>query len=950
MPDSQETSEPAKLVTPPAEASSKHDQVLARLLHGKEKEWSAIAEKGGPLQLLDLPIDILKEIVNHITHTNDLTSLALTHSALHALAIPQIYSRFDIVWPDAHAALDNRSGVDALTYGLATLVMAQDVFGEAPSQRVRNHQYHKCGQCGWIDHCSHPPNAAGGRSTKSRSPDTDRKAKIRRGNNFAEYTRKFSLGNGPADWVQEYQINKEGGKMLGTLVALAVGRMRNLETFIWDMPTGILRDIWLALASLGDRDDGQDCRLERIWVRWHDNSDVPSPTLPAPPMAANPVLVPPTSASIAQPPIFVIPPYPRVEFPTFSILPPLKSLSVLDIDELPYAEEMSVLLERSVHKLRELRLGIAQHAHLDAWVRPLEDQVHAASLNGNNIHSSSRPGGILGLLVSRFCDVFRSTNIEGGSSDLFDDQKNIDTAYGPMSTPMSTMGVPPMVQAELEDSTAIAASLKQSDNLSKDAVEAPGTASDEDLAPDVEIMTASFAAQDLREPEATPPIPELQSPVNTATNDSTSDPMPVEAGSTVDDPSATPRATSNIGANDHMTGQASSPLGLAKTALFPECHEEKTVMKLKLEVLELERVPISIPVLSRAIDWSRLTCLTILGCRNHEQLWKALRKQFSPGKRSSSGPGFSISGRQGTPGRSLVEGSSRSRYRNSIGAQETTPGMTYDSFPLVLRRLHTDAVSPALIAFIKDTLPPDSLESLFLQEGLDYKTTVSIDAIYRGALRRHRRSLKKLLIESEDKSEEGPPHAWRRWIFNREVLSFITSGQMPNLRELGMAVDYKDWHFFLQRMPHAAQLRSLFIPYVADHVHGRSDSRELGMQVLDIVALRPEVELCYLGIQSKCFEILEYTKGRRPSIDYSSATGAADSGASDDEDIGHPPATSTLTDHHGDDTDSEIASSRGADTDAEDDHVVQGTRQFKLREILFYDDKVSIFKARHGRL
>jgi hypothetical protein len=951
MPDYQGTSEPAKLVIPPAEASSKHDQVLARLLHGKEKEWSAIAEKGGPLQLLDLPIDILKEIVNHITHTNDLTSLALTHSALHALAIPQIYSRFDIVWPDAHAALDNRSGVDALTYGLATLVMAQDVFGEAPSQRVPNHQYHKCGQCGWIDHCSHSLNMTGGGSAKSRSPITDRKAKIRRGNNFAEYTRKFSLGNGPADWVQEYQINKEGGKMLGTLVALAVGRMRNLETFIWDMPTGILRDIWLALASLGDRNDGQDCRLERIWVRWHDNSDIPSPTLPTAPMAVNPILVPPTSAPTAQPPIFVIPPYPRVEFPTFSILPPLKSLSVLDIDELPYAEEMSVLLERSVHKLRELRLGIAQHAHLDAWVRPLEDQVHTASLNGNNIHPSSRPGGILGLLVSRFCDVLRSTSVEGGSSDLFGDQKNIDIASGPMSTPMSTMGVPPVVQAELEDSTASAAGLKQSDTLNKDAVEAPGTASDEDSAPDVEVMTASFAAQDLREPEAIPSISDIQSPGDTATNDSTSDPTLVEASSTVDDPSATPRATSNIGTNDHITKQASSSsLGLVKTAMFPECHEERTVMKLKLEVLELERVPISILVLSRAIDWSRLTCLTILGCRNHEQLWKALRKQFSPSKRCSSGSSFLISGRQGTPGQPLVEGSSRSRYRISIGAQETTPGMTYESFPLVLRRLHTDAVSPALIAFIKDTLPPDSLESLFLQEGLDYKTTVSIDAIYRGALRRHRRSLKKLLIESEDKSEEGPPHAWRRWIFNREVLSFITSGQMPNLRELGMAIDYKDWHFFLQRMPHAAQLRSLFIPYVADHVHGRSDSRELGMQVLDIVALRPEVELCYLGIQSKCFEILEYTKGRRPSVDYSSATGAADSGASDDEDIGHPPAASAQTDHQGDDTDSEIASSRGADTDAEDDHIVQATKQFKLREILFYDDKVSIFKARHGRL
>src|SRR2546421_10177748 len=176
MPDYHEAPEPAKLVTQSAGMSSKQDQVLARLLHGKEKEWSTIAEKSGPLQLLDLPIDILKEIVNHITHTNDLTSLALTHSALHALAIPQIYSRSDIVWPDAHAALDTRSGVDALTYGLATLVMAQDVFGEAPSQRVPNHTYHKCGQCGWLDRCSHSANPTDGVLGASRSADAGRRA------------------------------------------------------------------------------------------------------------------------------------------------------------------------------------------------------------------------------------------------------------------------------------------------------------------------------------------------------------------------------------------------------------------------------------------------------------------------------------------------------------------------------------------------------------------------------------------------------------------------------------------------------------------------------------------------------------------------------------------------------------------------------------------------------
>jgi len=41
-------------------------QAIKRLLKGKEKEWSAVAEKKGPLRLLDLPVDILREIINQV--------------------------------------------------------------------------------------------------------------------------------------------------------------------------------------------------------------------------------------------------------------------------------------------------------------------------------------------------------------------------------------------------------------------------------------------------------------------------------------------------------------------------------------------------------------------------------------------------------------------------------------------------------------------------------------------------------------------------------------------------------------------------------------------------------------------------------------------------------------------------------------------------------------------
>lgn len=227
------------MVSPVTEHSNRTQMLLAKLLQGREREWSGVAEKDKPLRLLDLPVDVLQAIVKEVTHTNDLTALALTHSSLHSLVIPHIYSRFDIVWPEANPTVESRCGVDALTYGLATLVMAHDVFGEAPYQQ-------RCESC---NHCDQHRPAQPTLQIPS-VPIT-----IRRGNYFAQFTRKFSLGNGPADWVTEYLITKEGGKMLGTLVALALGRMRNLEAFIWDMPTGVLRDVWLALASLASRND-----------------------------------------------------------------------------------------------------------------------------------------------------------------------------------------------------------------------------------------------------------------------------------------------------------------------------------------------------------------------------------------------------------------------------------------------------------------------------------------------------------------------------------------------------------------------------------------------------------------------------------------------------------------------------------------------------------------------
>ena len=122
--------------------------------------------------------------------------------------------------PLRQARLTLTVGVDALTYGLATLVMGEDLFGNGVlsngSTCESSCQRYACTQCGAVNLVNRTSNVPG------------KQRRLRRGNYFSQFTKKFSLGNGPAEWVVEYLVTKESGKMLGTLVALSVARMPNL--------------------------------------------------------------------------------------------------------------------------------------------------------------------------------------------------------------------------------------------------------------------------------------------------------------------------------------------------------------------------------------------------------------------------------------------------------------------------------------------------------------------------------------------------------------------------------------------------------------------------------------------------------------------------------------------------------------------------------------------------
>lgn len=170
------------------------------------------------------------------------------------------------------------------------------------------------------------------------------------------------------------------------------------------------------------------------------------------------------------------------------------------------------------------------------------------------------------------------------------------------------------------------------------------------------------------------------------------------------------------------------------------------------------------------------------------------------------------------------------------------------------------------------------------------------------------------------------------------------------------------------------QLRSLSVPFIADHITPLFDPKELAHQILDVIFLRPEVELCYVGISHKCFEILENRPHEEPSSssqDYTSAANGdpitdEDDDDDDDDDVGSDEDQDGDADDEEDDNGTAIAPIDPYETDddlSDDDDESdedswdgasdcdgKGKVRLRLREILFYDDKVAIFKARHGRI
>ncbi len=683
------------------------------------------------------------------------------------------------------------------------------------------------------------------------------------------------------------------------------------------MPTGVLRDIWIALSSLGDH---RTSRLEKLWIRFHDNQAAlhDAGLLGSPRSTNSPQATSGPAAAAILPPLQ----YPRllepghygvnnilwldhhVEKPNFSKMPPLRSLTVLDIDEARYLVELSVLLGRSLGSLRELRIGMTSTLYIPPG---LQADPNAAALF---------TGGVFTLLVSNIYDHYKA---------LCTVKENLrNETHANEATKQDSQ-----LNFSIQVPTAIMSNLNLQSNRA-DSV-APNQ-------PNIEEAATSLDA-------LAPPVPSVGM-------DAIDPALSGESPPLIDDRAVPGGVTANTAKQAESTEELHSNHDDLQTLNGEAVGVDDILIpteKLKLEVLELERLTKLVPrVLCRSIDFTMLTTLTLLQCGDQSGIWDRLKKDFAPRKSLVSHP-TRTSKAAGPQSRPLRKASS-----DSLGK-----GLEYR---LQLRRIHTDAVSSDLISFLKTTLAPNSLEWMFLQDTASFVSHVTLEAIYRGPLRRHRGSLTKVMVDSAYGPMESRTRAQaaRKWMLTRDVLTFVTSGKMSKLRELSMAIEYKDWHLFLQRLPNIPHLRSLHVPNIADHPYGSSlNIKDFARGAIDVVALRPEVELCYLAINGKCFEILERKHMKNSRGQTSTAVDDSDDDTQDGE-------------HHDDDDDEDDDSDDGgaaaippaiepgamdsdigsitADEEEDDGAGVKEKVKLHLREILFYDDKVSIFKARHGRL
>ncbi|KAK4191987.1 hypothetical protein QBC35DRAFT_259953 [Podospora australis] len=336
---------------------------------GTQEGQEAVAKR--PLEFMDLPSEIQKEIIRHASQA-DWICLSLVSKHFRELAAAQLYRNFNIVFPDEDDPQYD-SPIDGLAGGLDTFATSD------------------------YDYAQH---------LRDLSLDT------------------LSAGHKAEEAYKPYLASLSCGKFMNTLLLLTLRKAKKLETFKWNIRVELSRPVYKELHRIESLSH-LHIRLQEgpsiyeappplpyhgsavppiVTSPYHPNNtqhtgpnglalsqiipQVTVPTGPPGPSGFYPITTvigfgnngPSIPVSMGAPPPQPKPPKPRPfkkvtlknEPPTFSGFKKLKSLSVLDIDSLDIITEIKSCVRNSAGTLQKVKLSFSDKLASQARKPPPE--------------------------------------------------------------------------------------------------------------------------------------------------------------------------------------------------------------------------------------------------------------------------------------------------------------------------------------------------------------------------------------------------------------------------------------------------------------------------------------------------------------------------------------------------------------------------------------------------
>ncbi|KAI9847585.1 MAG: hypothetical protein M1837_002159 [Sclerophora amabilis] len=267
----------------------------------------------------------------------------------------------------------------------------------------------------------------------------------------------------------------------------------------------------------------------------------------------------------------------------------------------------------------------------------------------------------------------------------------------------------------------------------------------------------------------------------------------------------------------------------------------------------------------------------------------------------------------------------------------TVMSTLHKSNPLKLQSIFTDNVNPAFLALVNSL---DSLKELFMLERsnrsrvepLAARTTVTITEIRNQVLKKHLKSLKRLMIRNE--CDYG-------WDLDSKTIRLLTK-QGDGLSELAVSIGLANFHLLLQYLPGLSSLKALHIIHFRIEDTCRTVKRDLLRFTIDIVAHHPQMKLEHIGLDDDVHRLLRKsasdrkkpnkTKNKKKKVNADSAVQTSSSAAAAE-------AAAAATDGAAEDSSS---SNESTEPDSDADTVVHGTNRPRLKistleNVKFYD-------------